>query len=191
MNGPGLKTLILTRKQKPWRFEQVWLEDKGCHESVEAAWRSSLLLCFAPTFLCRPKVFIHFYFLCSLKVLRDYIFIIYFSLFNGCQDAHHIIWFFFSFFCSVQSSRPRLLCLRLRVTYYTLKKKTDYQSCGPRCCVRSNFNQFSHGENLRQTFPRCTYYTLKVRFGFLPPIFSIASEHSNDFLGSHSYSYMP
>ena len=24
---------------KPWRFEQVWLEDEGCHDTVASAWR--------------------------------------------------------------------------------------------------------------------------------------------------------
>ena len=25
---------------KPWRFEQVWLQDEGCHKTVEEVWRS-------------------------------------------------------------------------------------------------------------------------------------------------------
>lgn len=32
---------IPIRKQKPWRFEQVWLGKIGCHEAVLAAWQSS------------------------------------------------------------------------------------------------------------------------------------------------------
>ena len=24
---------------KPWRFEQVWLEDERCHDTVASAWR--------------------------------------------------------------------------------------------------------------------------------------------------------
>ena len=31
---------IPDRKNRPWRFEQVWLEDEGCHEIVHLAWRS-------------------------------------------------------------------------------------------------------------------------------------------------------
>ena len=31
---------IPDRKNHPWHFEQVWLEDKGCHEIVHSAWRS-------------------------------------------------------------------------------------------------------------------------------------------------------
>ncbi|XP_030958925.1 uncharacterized protein LOC115980855 [Quercus lobata] len=31
---------IPDRKNRPWHFEQVWLEDKGCHEIVHSAWRS-------------------------------------------------------------------------------------------------------------------------------------------------------
>lgn len=34
---------IPASKQKPWKFEQIWLEDDGCHESMEAVWRSSHL----------------------------------------------------------------------------------------------------------------------------------------------------
>lgn len=34
---------IPTSKQKPWRFEQIQLEDDGCHESMKATWRSSHL----------------------------------------------------------------------------------------------------------------------------------------------------
>ena len=28
-------------KQRPWRFEQVWLDDDGCHETVHTAWRKN------------------------------------------------------------------------------------------------------------------------------------------------------
>ena len=31
---------IPDRKNRPWRFEQVWLEDEGCHEIAHLAWRS-------------------------------------------------------------------------------------------------------------------------------------------------------
>ena len=31
---------ILPRHQKPWRFEQVWLEKEGCHAMIRAAWRN-------------------------------------------------------------------------------------------------------------------------------------------------------
>ena len=27
------------RPNKPWRFEQMWLEDEGCHDTVASAWR--------------------------------------------------------------------------------------------------------------------------------------------------------
>ena len=30
---------IAPKKQKPWRFEQLWLENEGCHDSVAAAWK--------------------------------------------------------------------------------------------------------------------------------------------------------
>ena len=30
---------ILEKRQNPWRFEQVWLTEEGCHTTVEAAWR--------------------------------------------------------------------------------------------------------------------------------------------------------
>lgn len=30
---------IVAKKQKPWRFEQFWLENEGCHDTVTAAWR--------------------------------------------------------------------------------------------------------------------------------------------------------
>ena len=32
-------TGIPKKIQRPWRFEQMWIEEEGCHESVEAAWR--------------------------------------------------------------------------------------------------------------------------------------------------------
>lgn len=32
---------ILVRKQRPWRFEQIWLEDGGCHEVVHTAWSNN------------------------------------------------------------------------------------------------------------------------------------------------------
>ena len=31
---------IPDRKNRPWRFEQFWIEDEGCHEIVHLAWRS-------------------------------------------------------------------------------------------------------------------------------------------------------
>lgn len=27
---------------KPWRFEQIWLEEVGCHEAVTLAWCGSM-----------------------------------------------------------------------------------------------------------------------------------------------------
>ena len=33
---------IPVRRQKPWRFEQVWLGEEGCHETVRFAWRSGV-----------------------------------------------------------------------------------------------------------------------------------------------------
>lgn len=33
---------IPIRKQKPWRFEQVWLKDEGCHSTIKNAWQSNL-----------------------------------------------------------------------------------------------------------------------------------------------------
>ena len=29
---------IPIKNQRPWRFEQVWLKEKTCHTTVEAAW---------------------------------------------------------------------------------------------------------------------------------------------------------
>lgn len=29
---------ILVKPNKPGRFEQIWLEDEGCHDTVERAW---------------------------------------------------------------------------------------------------------------------------------------------------------
>ena len=34
----GLKGIQI-KKRKPWRFEQMWLEDVGCSEVVDLAWR--------------------------------------------------------------------------------------------------------------------------------------------------------
>lgn len=34
---------IPIKKRRPWRFEQIWMEDEGCHESIEAAWRADFL----------------------------------------------------------------------------------------------------------------------------------------------------
>ena len=31
---------ITPRRQKPWSFEQVWLERESCHAMVRLAWRS-------------------------------------------------------------------------------------------------------------------------------------------------------
>ena len=31
---------IPIKHHKPWRFEQVWLQDEGCHITMEGAWRS-------------------------------------------------------------------------------------------------------------------------------------------------------
>lgn len=33
---------ILERKQRPWRFEQMWLKDDGCHDVVKATWRRAV-----------------------------------------------------------------------------------------------------------------------------------------------------
>ena len=33
---------ITHRQNKPWRFEQAWLTEDGCHEAVKAAWGSEL-----------------------------------------------------------------------------------------------------------------------------------------------------
>lgn len=30
---------ILEKRQHPWRSEQVWLVEEGCHTTFEAAWR--------------------------------------------------------------------------------------------------------------------------------------------------------
>lgn len=32
----------MERKQRPWRFEQMWLEDEGCHDVVKATWRRAV-----------------------------------------------------------------------------------------------------------------------------------------------------
>ena len=32
-------TGIPKKIQRPWRFEQMWIEEEGCQASVEAAWR--------------------------------------------------------------------------------------------------------------------------------------------------------
>ena len=32
---------IPRKKQHPWRFEQVWLDDRGCHETVHTAWNQN------------------------------------------------------------------------------------------------------------------------------------------------------
>ena len=29
------------KKQRPWRFEQVWLDDRGCHVTVHTAWNQN------------------------------------------------------------------------------------------------------------------------------------------------------
>ena len=29
------------KKQHPWRFEQVWLDDRGCHETVHMTWNQN------------------------------------------------------------------------------------------------------------------------------------------------------
>ena len=29
---------IVPKSQKPWRFEQLWLENEGCHDTVVATW---------------------------------------------------------------------------------------------------------------------------------------------------------
>ena len=29
---------VSERLRKPWRFDQVWLENEGCHETVASAW---------------------------------------------------------------------------------------------------------------------------------------------------------
>ena len=34
---------IPIKKRRPWHFEQIWMEDEGCHESIEAAWRADFL----------------------------------------------------------------------------------------------------------------------------------------------------
>ena len=36
---------IAPKKQKPWRFEQLWLENKGCHDIVTAAWKDGVKIC--------------------------------------------------------------------------------------------------------------------------------------------------
>lgn len=33
-NGVNLKP------QRPWRFENIWLEEQGCHDTVKKAWKS-------------------------------------------------------------------------------------------------------------------------------------------------------
>ena len=33
---------IPQRRQKPWRFEQVWLVDEGCHATVNSTWNINL-----------------------------------------------------------------------------------------------------------------------------------------------------
>ena len=30
------------KRQKPWRFEQMWLEDDGCRDIVDSAWRQQV-----------------------------------------------------------------------------------------------------------------------------------------------------
>ena len=36
-------TGIPKKCQRPWRFEHMWLEEEGCHASVESAWNQAVL----------------------------------------------------------------------------------------------------------------------------------------------------
>ena len=36
-------TGIPKKNQRPWRFEHMWLEEGGCHASVEAVWNQNVL----------------------------------------------------------------------------------------------------------------------------------------------------
>ena len=36
---------VLTRRQWPWHFEQVWLSDVGCGDTVKAAWEGGWISC--------------------------------------------------------------------------------------------------------------------------------------------------
>ena len=29
---------VSVRPNKPWHFEQMWLEDEGCHDTMASAW---------------------------------------------------------------------------------------------------------------------------------------------------------
>ena len=31
---------ITSKPQRSWRFEQMWLEEQGCHDSVKRAWKA-------------------------------------------------------------------------------------------------------------------------------------------------------
>ena len=31
---------IISKPQRPWRFEQMWLEKQGCHDTVKRAWKA-------------------------------------------------------------------------------------------------------------------------------------------------------
>ena len=30
---------VVVKLKRPWRFEQVWLDDEGCNDQVNATWR--------------------------------------------------------------------------------------------------------------------------------------------------------
>ena len=46
---------IPIKHHKPWHFEQVWLQDEGCHKTVEGAW-SSIQGCLPPLVSVKTKL---------------------------------------------------------------------------------------------------------------------------------------
>ena len=33
---------VFMKQNKPWRFEQIWLEEVGCHEAIASAWSGNM-----------------------------------------------------------------------------------------------------------------------------------------------------
>ena len=46
---------IPIRQNKPWRFKQVWLQDEGCHATVEEVWGSAQG-CMSPLVLVKTNL---------------------------------------------------------------------------------------------------------------------------------------
>ena len=46
---------IPIRHHKPWRFEQVWLQNEGCHKIVEEVWKS-VQVCESPIAMVKTNL---------------------------------------------------------------------------------------------------------------------------------------